>query len=139
MTGRRLVEVDGALALVAGWIAARERVALLRGSFDLLAAGDVRSLTAARGGAARVLVAVRDDAGAARHLGAGRPVVGAAERARLVAALRGVDAVVIADDAAALALTDALGRAGEKVDVDALPAAPGVRARVLAAHGREAP
>ena len=135
MTGRRLVDVEGALALVAGWIAARERIALVRGSFDLLAAADVRALTAARGGAARVLVAVRDDAGAARVLGAGRPVVGAAERARLVAALRGVDAVVVADDAAGLALIDAVGGAGEKADLDAL-LANDVRARVLAAHGR---
>lgn len=137
MTGRRVVDVERALELVAGWSAARATVVLVRGSFDLLAAAEIRALAAARGDAAHVLALVRDDAGAARLLGPGRPVAGAEERARLVAALRGVDAVVIADDAAALALADALG-AGTRVDLDASPAAPDVRARVLAVHGREA-
>jgi hypothetical protein len=49
-----------------------------------------------------------------------------------------VDAVVVADDAVELALADALGRTGEKLDLDAAPADPDVRARVLAAHGRDA-
>jgi len=137
VTARRILDVDPALALVARWAAAGERVVLVRGCFDLLDAPAARAVTAAHGRAARVILAVRDDASAARRLGDARPVVGAAERARVVAALRGVDAVVVADDAAALALADAAGPAAEIRDADAdRDDLPDVRTRVLRLHGR---
>jgi D-glycero-beta-D-manno-heptose 1-phosphate adenylyltransferase len=69
-------------------------IALANGCFDLLHAGHVRYLQAAAAEADRLIVAVNDDATAAAK-GPGRPILKAAERAELVAALRGVDYVTI--------------------------------------------
>jgi len=80
--------------LVAEDRTAGRTVAFANGCFDLLHVGHVRYLQAAAREADRLIVAVNDDEMASRK-GPGRPVLQAAERAELVAALRGVDYVVI--------------------------------------------
>lgn len=65
------------------------------GHFDLLHVGHVRYLQAARREADRLVVAVNDDQSVARLKGAGRPLVPAAERAELLAALECVDFVTV--------------------------------------------
>jgi rfaE bifunctional protein nucleotidyltransferase chain/domain len=67
---------------------------LANGCFDLLHVGHVRCLQAAAAEADCLVVAVNDDAGAAAK-GPGRPILKAEDRAGIVAALRGVDYVVI--------------------------------------------
>jgi rfaE bifunctional protein nucleotidyltransferase chain/domain len=69
-------------------------IAFANGIFDLLHVGHVRYLQGAAQEADRLIVAVNDDAIAGRK-GPGRPILPAADRAELVAALRGVDYVVI--------------------------------------------
>jgi D-glycero-beta-D-manno-heptose 1-phosphate adenylyltransferase len=69
-------------------------IAFANGCFDLLHVGHIRYLQAASREADRLIVAVNDD-GVASTKGPGRPILNAAERAELVAALRGVDYVVI--------------------------------------------
>lgn len=69
-------------------------VAFANGCFDLLHVGHVRYLQAAAAEADRLIVAVNDD-GTASAKGPGRPILPAADRAELVAALRGVDYVVL--------------------------------------------
>jgi rfaE bifunctional protein nucleotidyltransferase chain/domain len=59
----------------------------------------VRYLKAAAAEADRLIVAVNDDRSVAGLKGDGRPILPAAERAELLAALRGVDYVVIFGDA----------------------------------------
>ena len=78
---------------------ARERragrtIAFANGCFDLLHAGHIRYLQAAAAEADRLVVAVNDDATAGAK-GAGRPILTAAVRAELVAALRAVDYVTV--------------------------------------------
>jgi rfaE bifunctional protein nucleotidyltransferase chain/domain len=73
---------------------AGQRVAFANGCFDLLHVGHVRYLQAAAGEADRLIVAVNADETAARK-GPGRPVLTAGERAEIVAAIRGVDYVVV--------------------------------------------
>jgi D-glycero-beta-D-manno-heptose 1-phosphate adenylyltransferase len=68
--------------------------AFANGCFDLLHAGHLRYLQAAAAEADRLIVAVNDD-GTAGTKGPGRPILPAADRAELVAALRGVDYVTI--------------------------------------------
>lgn len=70
-------------------------VALANGHFDLLHVGHLRYLEAAAREADLLLVAINDDDSVARLKGAGRPIVPAAERAELVAALAPVDFVTI--------------------------------------------
>jgi D-glycero-beta-D-manno-heptose 1-phosphate adenylyltransferase len=69
-------------------------IAFANGCFDLLHVGHVRYLQAAAEEADRLIVAVNDDETAATK-GPGRPILPAAARAELVAALRGVDYVVV--------------------------------------------
>jgi rfaE bifunctional protein nucleotidyltransferase chain/domain len=71
------------------------RVALANGHFDLVHVGHLRYLRAAKREADLLIVAVNDDASVARLKGPGRPIVPAAERAELLAALEPVDFVVV--------------------------------------------
>lgn len=73
-------------------------IALANGCFDLLHAGHVRYLQGAAAEADRLIVAINDDRAVAALKGAGRPILTAPDRAELVAALRGVDYVVIFGD-----------------------------------------
>ncbi len=70
-------------------------VALANGHFDLLHVGHLRYLQAAAREADILVVAINDDASVARLKGAGRPIVPAAERAELLAALEPVDFVTV--------------------------------------------
>src|SRR5919106_5499216 len=69
-------------------------IAFANGCFDLLHVGHVRYLQAAAEQSDRLIVAINDDRIAATK-GPGRPILPAADRAELVASLRGVDYVVI--------------------------------------------
>jgi rfaE bifunctional protein nucleotidyltransferase chain/domain len=75
--------------------AAGRSVAFANGCFDLLHVGHIRYLQSAAAEADRLIVAINDDESVRRLKGEGRPVLAAADRAELVAALRGVDYVVI--------------------------------------------
>ncbi len=82
---------------------AREReagrtIALANGCFDLLHVGHVRYLQGAAAEADRLVVAVNDDKSVERLKGPGRPILPASDRAELVAALAGVDYVVVFPD-----------------------------------------
>ena len=70
-------------------------LALANGHFDLLHVGHLRYLRAAREQADALVVAINDDDSVARLKGPGRPLVPAAERAELLAALAPVDFVVV--------------------------------------------
>jgi D-glycero-beta-D-manno-heptose 1-phosphate adenylyltransferase len=78
--------------------AAGRTVALANGCFDLLHVGHVRYLQGAAAEADRLVVAVNDDQSVAALKGLDRPVQPAVDRAELVAALRGVDYVVLFGD-----------------------------------------
>jgi rfaE bifunctional protein nucleotidyltransferase chain/domain len=80
------------------WRAAGDAVVLANGVFDLLHVGHARYLAGAAQLGTRLIVAVNGDASAHALKGAGRPVMAAEERARLVAALRPVDLVVIFEE-----------------------------------------
>jgi rfaE bifunctional protein nucleotidyltransferase chain/domain len=76
------------------------------GCFDLLHAGHVRTLEAARRLGDALIVCLNSDASVRRLKGDGRPVVGEQERASILAALSCVDAVLVFDeDTPAQALT----------------------------------
>lgn len=98
----------------AAWRAAqRGPVVFTNGVFDLLHAGHVALLEAARAAGDALVVGINSD-GSARRLGKGlpgdapRPLVGEADRARVVAALAAVDCVVLFDDDTPLALIQQL-------------------------------
>jgi len=93
-----IVSEDQLDALVAADRAAGRTIAFANGCFDVLHAGHVRYLVGAAAEGDRLIVAVNDDGAVAGLKGPGRPVLDAAARAEVVAALRVVDYVVIFAD-----------------------------------------
>jgi D-beta-D-heptose 7-phosphate kinase/D-beta-D-heptose 1-phosphate adenosyltransferase len=91
----KVVTRDELVRRVALWKASGERVAFTNGCFDLLHIGHVTVLEQARRFADRLVVAINSDASVSGLKGADRPVVGESERARVLAALAAVDAVVV--------------------------------------------
>ena len=85
-----------------------QRLVFTNGHFDLLHVGHVDYLQKARALGDALFVGVNGDASSRRLKGAGRPIVPARERARLLAALRCVDAVVIFESDTARDLLAAL-------------------------------
>jgi rfaE bifunctional protein nucleotidyltransferase chain/domain len=70
-------------------------VVLANGCFDVLHVGHVRYLRGARELGGVLVVAVNGDEAVRALKGAGRPVMPAAERAEIVAALEGIDFVTV--------------------------------------------
>jgi D-glycero-beta-D-manno-heptose 1-phosphate adenylyltransferase len=77
--------------------AAGRTIAFANGCFDLLHVGHVRYLQGAAAECDRLVVAVNDDESVRRLKGPGRPILPAADRAEIVASVRGVDYVVVFD------------------------------------------
>jgi rfaE bifunctional protein nucleotidyltransferase chain/domain/rfaE bifunctional protein kinase chain/domain len=86
---------EQAAAVVARVRARGGTVVATGGCFDLLHAGHVATLQAARGLGDCLVVCLNSDASVAALKGPGRPLVNQADRARLLAALGCVDAVVV--------------------------------------------
>jgi rfaE bifunctional protein nucleotidyltransferase chain/domain len=91
----RLVARDELIEAVAEERRAGRTIAFANGCFDLLHVGHVRYLQAAAAEADVLVVAINDDRSVADLKGPGRPILPAVDRAELVAALRGVDYVVL--------------------------------------------
>jgi rfaE bifunctional protein nucleotidyltransferase chain/domain len=129
LTRERLIE------RVAADRRAGRTIAFANGCFDLLHAGHIRYLQAAAAEADRLVVAVNDDETAGTK-GQGRPILPAADRAELVAALAGVDYVTIFPEPTVGPLLDLLRPdvhcKGTDYTVDSVPE----RETVLAYGGR---
>jgi rfaE bifunctional protein nucleotidyltransferase chain/domain len=80
------------------WRRNGERIVLANGCFDLLHVGHVRYLHGAKSLGGRLIVAMNSDASVRQLKGEGRPLMPAAERAEIIAALADVDAVVVFDE-----------------------------------------
>ncbi len=87
---------------------AGERVAMTNGCFDVLHAGHLRLIEAARAEADRLVVAINSDASVRRLKGPTRPVIPESERAEVLLAMAAVDAVAIYDDETPLRVVEAL-------------------------------
>jgi len=91
----RIADLDAVAAAVAEVRAAGHTVALANGAFDLLHVGHVRYLRGASELADVLIVAVNSDSSVRRLKGAHRPMFPEAERAEIVAAVAGVDWVLV--------------------------------------------
>ncbi len=89
------VALEEMVALTERYRSDGRRVVLTNGCFDLLHAGHASYLKEAASLGDILVVAINDDAGIRRLKGKGRPVIGQADRAALLAALSCVDHVVI--------------------------------------------
>src|SRR5687768_14309810 len=133
-------ELDAALESAR---AARKRVVLTNGCFDLLHVGHVRALRAARALGDLLVVGINSDESVRRLKGEGRPLVNQGERAEVLAALEPVDYVVVFGEPTAERLASVVrpaiyAKGGDYAGADAaIDAARLPEAKVVAEHGGE--
>lgn len=95
---REAASRENAVRICGQWKNEGCRVVFTNGCFDILHAGHVDSLERARGHGDRLIVGLNSDRSVRALKGKERPVNGENDRARLLAALRSVDLVVIFDE-----------------------------------------
>ena len=113
---------------------AGQRIAFTNGCFDILHAGHVRYLEAARAQGDCLILGLNSDASVRDNKGPSRPINGEQDRAEVVGALRCVDAVVIFDEPTAenliaLVRPDVYVKGGDYT-LDTLP-----EARIVQSYG----
>lgn len=104
----RVVSREACVQQVRAWQSAGHTVVFTNGVFDLLHAGHVRYLSAARAEGDHLVVAINTDETVRAAKGPDRPVHPAAERAELVAALKVVDLVVVFPESTPATLIEAV-------------------------------
>lgn len=107
-TENKILPLAAARLQSGAWRGLGETIVLANGCFDILHVGHLRYLQAARALGSRLIVAVNDDDSVRALKGPGRPILLSTERARLLAALRAVDAVVIFSTPTVTPLLEAL-------------------------------
>src|ERR1700738_5069020 len=95
MSTEKILNREALKQRVAAWRRAGASITLANGCFDLLHVGHVRYLHAAKELGGRLVVAINSDDSVRSLKGEGRPLMPAAERAEILAALADVDAVVV--------------------------------------------
>jgi len=95
---KKICSQDELSQVVAGWRLIGRRIVLTNGCFDLLHAGHLMLLEQARREGDCLIVALNSDRSVRAVKGAGRPILSEDARAKLLAALPCVDAVVLFDD-----------------------------------------
>jgi rfaE bifunctional protein nucleotidyltransferase chain/domain len=95
MSNQKILSREELKRRTESWRAGGEKITLANGCFDLLHVGHVRYLHAAKQLGGRLVVAINADDSVRALKGEGRPIMPAAERAEILAALADVDAVVI--------------------------------------------
>lgn len=107
-TESKIVDREHLLRRVNAWRVRGNRIVFTNGCFDLLHLGHVDYLERARHLADKLVVGLNSDASVRALKGENRPVVDQYARARVLASLSFVDAVVIFDEATPLELITAL-------------------------------
>jgi D-beta-D-heptose 7-phosphate kinase/D-beta-D-heptose 1-phosphate adenosyltransferase len=85
-------------ALVQTWRAAHQKIVFTNGCFDLLHAGHVTYLEAAKKTGDKLILGLNTDRSVSALKGPTRPVIHENDRARVLAALEAVDAVILFDE-----------------------------------------
>lgn len=100
----KILTLDRLQTRVSAWRSAGQTVVFTNGCFDLLHIGHLKLLEDARREGGRLIVAINSDASVRNLKGPSRPIVGEQERARILAALAVVDAIIVFDDPTPLQL-----------------------------------
>lgn len=98
----KVLPLERVLSRVATWRNGGQQIVFTNGCFDILHVGHIRLLEEARRKGDRLVVGVNSDDSVRRLKGTSRPIVGQEERARILAALSAVDAVVIFEESTPL-------------------------------------
>lgn len=106
MTAHKHLSLPALLKLLPQWRATGQRIVFTNGCFDLMHPGHVAYLEAARAQGERLVIGLNSDRSVRALKGKTRPILPEAARARLLAALAAVDAVVIFDEDTPAALIE---------------------------------
>lgn len=93
---------------VESWKNAKQKIVFTNGCFDLLHAGHVTYLEAAKKRGDRLILGLNTDRSVSAIKGPTRPVVNQLDRARVLAALESVDAVILFDEDTPIGLINAI-------------------------------
>jgi D-beta-D-heptose 7-phosphate kinase/D-beta-D-heptose 1-phosphate adenosyltransferase len=93
--GEKILDLDRIKLRVSEWRASGETIVFTNGCFDLLHVGHITLLEECRRFGSKLVLGLNADASICRLKGPTRPIVGERERARIMAALAAVDAVVL--------------------------------------------
>jgi D-beta-D-heptose 7-phosphate kinase / D-beta-D-heptose 1-phosphate adenosyltransferase len=93
---------------VINWRKAKQKIIFTNGCFDLLHAGHVTYLEAAKKRGDKLILGLNTDRSVSAIKGPTRPVVSESDRARVLAALESVDAVILFDEDTPLNLINAI-------------------------------
>ena len=104
----KILTLEGARARTADWRAAGETIVFTNGCFDLLHVGHITLLEDCRRFGSKLILGLNADSSVSRLKGPTRPIVQERERARVMAALAAVDAVVLFAEDTPLELIRAL-------------------------------
>jgi D-beta-D-heptose 7-phosphate kinase/D-beta-D-heptose 1-phosphate adenosyltransferase len=96
--GEKILDIERAQKRVAEWRASGETIVFTNGCFDILHVGHITLLEECRRFGSKLVLGLNADASICRLKGPTRPIVGERERARVMAALAAVDAVVLFED-----------------------------------------
>jgi D-beta-D-heptose 7-phosphate kinase/D-beta-D-heptose 1-phosphate adenosyltransferase len=107
-SGEKILDFDRVQLRVAEWRAGGETVVFTNGCFDLLHVGHITLLEDCRRFGSKLVLGLNSDASVSRLKGPSRPIVGERERARVMAALASVDAVILFDQDTPLELIEVL-------------------------------
>jgi D-beta-D-heptose 7-phosphate kinase / D-beta-D-heptose 1-phosphate adenosyltransferase len=106
--GEKILDLDRIKLRVAEWRASGETIVFTNGCFDLLHVGHITLLEDCHRFGSKLVLGLNADASVCRLKGPARPIVGERERARVMAALAAVDAVVLFEEDTPLELIRAL-------------------------------
>ncbi len=107
-TNGKIFNLDLLIAQVRIWRSQGMVTAMTNGCFDLVHAGHILSLESARACGHKLIVAINSDESVKRLKGPDRPLNHEKDRARVIAALACVDAVMIFNDDTAVEVLRAL-------------------------------
>ena len=108
MQADKICNLESLLTRVAVWKNNGEKIVFTNGCFDLLHAGHVTYLEAAKHAGDRLILGLNTDRSVSALKGPNRPVIHEMDRARVLAALESVDAVILFDEDTPLNLIQAI-------------------------------
>ena len=106
--GEKILNLERIKLRVAEWRSSGETIVFTNGCFDLLHVGHITLLEDCRRFGSKLVLGLNADASVCRLKGPTRPIVSERERARVMAALAAVDAVVLFEEDTPLELIRAL-------------------------------
>ncbi len=104
----KIVNLNQLMSKVEIWRKQKQKIVFTNGCFDLLHAGHVTYLEAAKKTGDKLVLGLNTDRSVSAIKGLARPVIHEADRARVLAALEAVDAVILFDEDTPLNLINAI-------------------------------